>query len=109
MPRVVPSQIVEFIDAEFTFARTRQEYNVDIQYTNRVSALLRLVDELPDELAMMDGAEYNQFVLSVSTIKSTLALEPWISRGQSAALYDRGLGYAISDLRACLERLPDQQ
>jgi hypothetical protein len=91
MPRVVPSQIVEFIDAEFLFARTRQQYNVDIQYKGRVSALLQLADELPDELMRMESTDYNRFVLSVSTIRSTLQLEPWISRGHLAPLYDREL------------------
>lgn len=108
MPRVVPSQIVEFIDSKFPFARTRQQYNVDIQYRGRVNALLQLADELPEELIRMDSADYNRFVLSLSTIRSTLVLEPWISRGQLAELYGRELGDAISDLRSCIDRLPDQ-
>jgi hypothetical protein len=110
MPRVVPSQVVEFIDAVFPFARSRQQYNVDIQYKDRVTALLRLLEELPDELLVMDGAEYNRFVLSVSTLKSTLDLGDWaISREPTAQLYDGGLGVAICNLRACLEPLPDEQ
>ena len=110
MPRVVPSQVVGFIDVEFPFARSRQQYNVDIQYKDRVTALLRLVEELPDELLLMDGAEYNQFVLSVSTLRSTLDFVDWtISRGPTAQLYDRGLGEVICNLRACLEPLLDEQ
>jgi len=110
MPRVVPSQIVEFIDAEFSFARTRQQYNVDIQFKGSVEALLRLVDELPSELLLLEGATYNRFVHSVSTMKSTLELEIWNSRLSSMApIFDRKLGDAISDLRACLEPLPDEQ
>jgi hypothetical protein len=109
MSRVVPSQIIEFIDSAFPFARTGQQYNVDIQYKGRVSALLRLADELPDELMRMDSTDYNQFVLSVSTIRSTLQLEPWISRGHLAPLYDRELGGAISDLRRSIATLDDQQ
>jgi len=70
MRRVVPSQVVEFIDADFSFARSRQEYHVDAQYKDRVTALLRLVNELPDELLIMDAAAYNQFVLSVSTLEA---------------------------------------
>ena len=109
MLRVVPSQIVEFIDAEFSFARTRQQYNVDTQFKGRVDALLRLVDELPDELLALQGTEYNWFVRSRSTMKSTLELETWNTRGHLAQLYDRQLGDAISDLRACLEPLSDEQ
>jgi hypothetical protein len=110
MPRIVPSQIVNFIDDKFSFARSRQQYNVDPQYRDRVIALIRLVEELPDELLIMDREAYNRFVLSVSTIKSTLDHDDWmISRGPRAELYDRGLGVAICDLRACLEPLPDEQ
>jgi hypothetical protein len=94
----------------FPFAqRPRQQYNVDLQYKDRVIALLRLVEELPNELMTIDGAEYNRLVLSVSTMRSTLDLQDWVSRGPTAAFYDRRLGEAISDLRECLERLPDEQ
>jgi len=109
MPRVVPSQVVEFIDTVFGFARSRQQYNVDLQYKDRVTALLRLVEELPDELLIMDGATYNRFVLSVATMKSMLDLGDWVSRAPTANFYDRRLGEAISDLRDCLGPLPDQQ
>jgi hypothetical protein len=67
------------------------------------------VEELPDELLIMDKAAYNRFVLSVSTMKSTLDLESWISRGHLASFYDRRLGEAIAELRACLGPLPDKQ
>jgi hypothetical protein len=85
MPRVVPSQIREFIDEFFSFALTGQQYNVDIQYRGKVTALLRLADELPAELVRMDSADYNRFILSLSTIRSTLELEPWISGGHPHA------------------------
>ena len=50
MPRVVPSQIVEFIDAEFPFARARQPSTFSHADIDALSALLRLTEELPDEL-----------------------------------------------------------
>src|SRR5215471_12204154 len=110
MPRVVPSQIVEFIDDKFPFARSRQRYNVDPQFKDRVTALFRLVGELPDELLVMERDAYNRFVLSVSTMESTLDQGDWmISRGPMASFYDQGLGKAICDLRECLEPLPDEQ
>ena len=72
-------------------------------------ALLRLVEELPSDLLTMSGVDYNSFVLSVSTMKSTIEHEPWISRGYLAPMYDENLGKAISSLRASLKTLPDQQ
>jgi Tol biopolymer transport system component len=71
MPRVVPSQVVDFIDDKFPHARSRQQYNVDPQFRDRVTALIRLVDELPDELLIMDREAYNRFVLSVSNEEYT--------------------------------------
>jgi hypothetical protein len=109
MPRVVPSQIVDFIDAEFPHARSRQQYHVDVQYKDRVTALVRLVNELPYELLTMDGAAYNQFVRGVSTMESTRGVEDWISRRPMASFYNQRLGEAISELRGCLEPLLDQQ
>jgi hypothetical protein len=66
MPRVVPSQVVEFIDGVFPFARSQTRYNVDVQFKDRVMALLRLIEELPSELLTMDGAAYNSFVLGLN-------------------------------------------
>jgi hypothetical protein len=109
MPRVVPSQVIDFIDAEFVFARSRQEYVVDIQYKNRVTALLQLVEALPNELLIMDAGAYNRFILSISTMKSTLDLEHWTSGGHMAPFYGQGLGGAISELRTHLETLSDEQ
>jgi hypothetical protein len=110
MPRVVPSQIIEFIDAEFPVARSRRRWNVDPQYRDRVTALIRLVEELPNELLTIDGAEYNRFVRSVSTMKSALDFPDWIVySGPNIEPHDRGLGEAICNLRACLEPLPDEQ
>jgi hypothetical protein len=42
-------------------------------------------------------------------MKSTIEHEPWVSRGHLAQMYDQNLGDAVSNLRARLEPLPDQQ
>jgi hypothetical protein len=106
MPRVVPSQIVEFIDAEFPFARARQPPSVSHAHKDNLSALLRLVDELPDELKIIDGGDYSRFLRSLETIRSTV-----IHTGGNTVPYnsEKRLGDAISDVRVTLERLPDQQ
>jgi hypothetical protein len=111
MPRVVPSQIVEFVDAQFPHAGLpQQQFVVGVQFKGSVSAILRLVNELPNELLMLDSGEYNRFVLSVSTIESTLGLESWNTKVHPAAQVEgQKLGEAITDLRACLEVLPDEQ
>lgn len=55
MPRVVPSQVVEFIDTEFPFARARQPPTFDHADIDALSALVRLTEELPDELRTVSG------------------------------------------------------
>jgi hypothetical protein len=56
------------------------------------------------------GAEYNQFVLSISTIKTTIERDNWINNGRSpAASTDQRLQDAIFNLRTCLAPLPDEQ
>jgi hypothetical protein len=110
MPRVVPSQIRGFIDEVFSFVLTQPQYNVNVQYRGKVTALLRLADELPEELVRMDSADYNRFVLSLSTIRSTLEFETWNSGGHPhAQLCGFALGDAISTLRTCINPLSDQQ
>jgi hypothetical protein len=107
MAHVVPSQVVGFIDEEFSFARVRQPFNVDLQFKDRVSALLRLVDELPHDLVSINDRKYNRFVLAVETMRSTIQL--WNSHGVTQPHIDRRLGAAIIDLRASFDVLADQQ
>jgi len=106
MPRVVPSQIISFIDGHFAFARLKERFNVDLQFKDRVSALLRLVDELPDELVAMTGPEYNRFVEDVETMRSTIEL--WNAHGALTPNFDVRLGSAITDLRRCVAEMDDQ-
>jgi hypothetical protein len=108
MPKVVPTQIVTFIDGDFPFATEGRDYNVDMQFRDRVSALLRLVDELPDDLITFDGENYNRFVRAVETMRSTIGL--WQSLGASTAdFHHRRLGASITELRRLLMNLDDER
>jgi hypothetical protein len=108
MPKVVPTQIVTFIDGDFSFAEVGRDYNVDMQFRDCVSALLRLVDELPDNLITFDGENYNRFVRAVETMRSTIGV--WQSVGASTGdLYHRRLGAAITELGRLLMDLDDER
>jgi hypothetical protein len=106
MPRVVPSQIVEFIDEEFPFARTRQPSTLSHTDIDALSALLRLTEELPDELRTVSGRKYSYFLRGIEIIRGTVTNRVAFS---SHAPLDERLRNAIADVRAILEPLPDQQ
>jgi hypothetical protein len=75
MPRVVPTEIVKIIDRWFPFAAKADEpgkgkAKLDIEHTGRVSAMIALIDRLPDELIVLPPAEYADFVASVARLRA---------------------------------------
>jgi hypothetical protein len=105
MPRIVPSQIVEFIDAEFPFACARQPPTFDHADIDALSALVRLTEELPDELRTVSGRNYSFLLRGIETIRGTVANRVAFSFGVSL---DERLRNAIADVREILEPLPDE-
>jgi hypothetical protein len=105
MPRVVPSQIVEFIDAEFPFARARQPSTVSHADIDALSALVRLMEELPNELRTVSGRNHSFFLRGIETIRGTVTNR--VVFGSHAPLDER-LRNAIADVREILQPLPDE-
>jgi len=54
MPRVVPSQVVDFINTLWPTAD--QQRNLNAHQAGQISGLVDLVDEIPGELLIMDSA-----------------------------------------------------
>jgi len=106
MPRVVPSQIVEFIDAEFPFACARQPPTFDHADIDALSALVRLTEELPDELRTVGGRNYSFLLRGIETIRGTVVANR-VAFSFGVSLDDR-LRNAIADVREILEPLPDE-
>ena len=107
MPRVVPSQIVEFIDAEFPFARSRQPSTFTHADIDALSALVRLTEELPDELRTVSGRNHSFFLRGIETIRGTVTSRIAFASASHAPLDER-LRNAIADVREILEPLPDE-
>lgn len=83
MPRVVPSQIVAFIDQAFPWAQTQVAgvgINLVRQNSGLLAGLLDLLEKVPDELVTVTGASYNSLVTSAAAIKDRLGL--WQSQGE---------------------------
>jgi hypothetical protein len=77
MPRVVPSQIVAFIDDVFNWARTQElDFGINLNRTNsgQLAGMLDLLDKVPDELITISGAAYSSLITSVAAIRDRIGL-----------------------------------
>jgi hypothetical protein len=87
MPRVVPSQIVAFIDQAFSWAAAQNVgvgTNLVRQNSGLLAGLLDLLEKVPDELISLNGASYSSLVASSAAIKNRLSL--WQAQAEPPAL-----------------------
>jgi len=75
MPRVVPSQVVAFINS--LWPSSRDLNNLHRGQAGQLSGLVNLVDQIPNELLVMDAATYALFVCGRAHISQKLAT--WVS------------------------------
>lgn len=78
MPRVVPSQIVAFIDELFPQFHPGSQgrtiwVNLNIEDCYRLQGVLGLIDQMPPEMIVLNSREYSAFVCSVSAIRTVMA------------------------------------
>lgn len=107
MPRVVPSQIVSYIGDVFGGGLRQEGFHVDPQFADRVQALTRLIDELPSDLIALSGQDYNQFVLSVETLRTALTM--WSAKVATNGQFHSRVGTSVARLHAALMKLQDYQ
>jgi len=108
MPRVVPSQVVDFIDQQFDWAKDQQGKPQTIHRGNesQCKAILKLVEEIPQELIRLDSEYYNCFVLSIEAIRSMIARwQTKNSKHTEVLLFNKN---AITLLHGCLALCPDE-
>lgn len=112
MPRVVPSQIVDFIDQTTPQAKKQiysggKGFSLNRNHEIPCSALIDLIDQLPAELLVLPSQQYTELVSSVAAIKS--ALKIWKLRDYGL---DRIPGFGdynpISFIRRALSLCPDE-
>jgi len=108
MPRVVPSEVVEFIDDLYPAVRSGQPgVSFGAGHSPALQALVRLVDEIPEELLAVTGKDYIDLALGVEAIKTTLDF--WTSRGTGGTVPGmKGYQTAVHGIRAILTKCPDQ-
>jgi hypothetical protein len=96
MPRVVPSQIVGFIESNFPAA----ERFINETYRPAILTTLELVSQLPEELKTLSGEEYNHFVLAIHKLGALLPIRPLPSNPTGPA--------ALKLIREALAKCPDE-
>ena len=113
MARVSPSQVVAFIERmcpeieKWTVAHSRAA-QLNFGFAPELSALVRLIDEMPAELMPGDADRYLEFVSSIAAIRDQLVT--WQTRDRNGTLaYRTALGdlHPVALIRRALVGLPD--
>ena len=79
MPKVVPSQIVEFIDKRYPAAKDQlsghgKTFSIDYSRQGIVSTVMHLIDQLPTNLMPLAGDELVRFIEAYHELKSGVAI-----------------------------------
>jgi hypothetical protein len=111
MPRVVPSQVVSFIDQVFPWLREANTGNILAKvHAGEAAGLLELVDRIPEGLFTLSGREYNELVCSVAAIRDRLVL--WQNQHNPNIEMNLGAMFGalnpVTVIRQALSKCPDE-
>ena len=107
MPRVVPSQIISYIDQVIPHAKDNKKFYLERNHAEFCAAIIDLIDQLPSELLVLSSQQYTELVSTLSAIK--IAIENWKLRTYPLKVVP-GLGALnpISIIRHILSKCPDE-
>jgi hypothetical protein len=106
MPRVVPSQVVEFIDQLFPNAQTTTQIQIHMGATGFLAAIVSFAKQIPPELITLSGQDLADYVLALSLIENVQQL--WLSSGSHWKLPDHRGTSPIVLFRRALTKCPDE-
>jgi len=112
MPRVFPSLVIKVIDRLFPWAETQQEGKpYPLYFGNHVQlmGIMRMVEEIPEELITLTPEDYAVLVVCVEGIRTQV--ETWYAQGARDTLnFLGGLPQLspIALIRRCLAKCPDE-
>jgi hypothetical protein len=74
MPRVVPSQVRELIEAVFPPESVSSGHGAHLPQdaSTQLAAILALLEKLPDDLLTLEGRDYSAYAMAVETIRHQL-------------------------------------
>lgn len=105
MPRVVPSQVVAFINSGLfpDVYDPTQLFSIDLAH---LSGLIDLVEQIPDELLTMDNEAYQSLICGKARIRDDLAS---LGGNRSGSFFvSHLLHQAIVGIRGALAKCPDE-
>jgi len=108
MPRVVPSQVVAFINTLWPSAN--EQRNLNALQAGRLSGLVELADQVPGELLTMDFAAYARFICAKAHIRQRLlawAAEPRLPN-ELGHLPGQPEEIPVTSIRDALAQCPDE-
>lgn len=90
MPRVVPTQVVEFIDNYFPFAANESEsrnhvLGISPKEATGLTAIVDLVQQIPDQLIALEGHEYAALITGLAAVRT--AISRWQEQGKASLIY----------------------
>lgn len=111
MPRVVPSEVREFMVACFEWLgpeRTDESVVLGPEARDHAAALLTMIDQVPSELLRLSGRAYAEFVLAVEQMRH--AVEYWhheMSGHKVSTPSASGGRHPLAVIRDALAQCPD--
>jgi hypothetical protein len=106
MVQVMPSQVVHTIDELFSHAvDNRPSASLFPSHSSKLSAILNLIEDVPQELLVLPSADYADLVLARSTIEDHF--EYWRRGNPGQMAYVKGFD-AVTILRRVLAKCPDE-
>jgi hypothetical protein len=106
MPRIVPSQVCDYITRVFPNEDSRRVHSGN---AHMLAVLLNLIDAIPDELIQLDIAEFSEFRVSVASIRHQV--EMWKTNPSPSLMGLPGVGKIdnpITSVDRCLKQCPDE-
>jgi hypothetical protein len=107
MRTVMPSQVVQTIDALFSHAAAGGGAgHLQASHSPQLTGIINLAKAIPAELISVSASEYAELVLAISTIEYHLRV--WISRGPAGSMSPVNGSDAISVVRRVLAKCRDE-
>jgi hypothetical protein len=107
MARIVPSQVVEFIQTAFPWVNSSAGMTVGIAHMGQLAALVRLTDAIPEELIVLDGDELVLFSVSLEVVRNAVVALPTMGKHFGLAPSAGGVS-PIASLYRTLKTCPDE-
>jgi hypothetical protein len=106
MPRVVPSQVAEFIDQLYPSAQTANQIHIHMGATGFLAGIVSFAKQIPPELITLTGQDLADYVLSIALIEDIRQV--WLAAGAHWQLPNHRGTSPIALLRRALAKCPDE-